>query len=300
MLVIESAANGPNSQAAYFDGSLELLRELAVTTDVNAALARLSAIVSRMLPHDALRVACFDRSGQPVSNASTADVPDMMTSEGEDVIIDDLRAGALGASAAPHATERLVGAGYRSVLGVSTRAPEPLVHVAFWSKRPLAFNRTHVPLARRIAYRLGLRASSREVARVTHEIDDERVHRVDGGVQRGVERLRAATHLQVVGESAQWREVLRKATQVAPTDTTVLITGESGTGKEVVARLVHAASARQSGPFVALNCAACPSSCWSRSCLDTSAARLRARSRQNPGRWSWRRAACCSSTRSPR
>ena len=154
-----------HSQGAYFDGSLELLRELAVTSDVDAALPRLSAIVSKMLPHDALRMACFDQRGRPIVNASTADLPDMMASDVDEVIIDDLRAGALGASAAPHGTERLVGAGYRSVLGVATRAPEPLVRVAFWSKRPLAFNRTHVPLARRIAYHLGLGAGRGELGR---------------------------------------------------------------------------------------------------------------------------------------
>ena len=61
MLAInESAADRPDLQGAYFDGSLELLRELAVTNNVDAALPRLSAIVSKMLPHDALRMACFD------------------------------------------------------------------------------------------------------------------------------------------------------------------------------------------------------------------------------------------------
>jgi transcriptional regulator with PAS, ATPase and Fis domain len=61
-----------------------------------------------------------------------------------------------------------------------------------------------------------------------------------------------------VGKSTEWHEVLKKATRVAETDTTVLVTGESGTGKEVVARFIHRASARSRGPFVALNCAALP------------------------------------------
>jgi transcriptional regulator with PAS, ATPase and Fis domain len=259
MLVIdETAAHLSHSQGAYFDGSLELLRELAVTSDVDAALPRLSAIVSKMLPHDALRMACVDQRGRPVVNASTADVPDMMTSEAEDAIIDDLRTRALGASTAPHVTERLLGAGYRSVLGVSTVAPEHLVRVAFWSKRPLAFNRTHVPLARRIAYQLGLGACRGEAGNLPHHIDKARAQRADAGVQRGVDQLAAGTHLRVVGESVEWRGVLRKSTLVAATDTTVLVTGASGSGKEVVARFIHATSPRSSRPFVALNCAALP------------------------------------------
>jgi len=52
--------------------------------------------------------------------------------------------------------------------------------------------------------------------------------------------------------------VLKKATQVAETETTVLLSGDSGTGKEVVARFIHRASARKGGPFIALNCAALP------------------------------------------
>ena len=45
---------------------------------------------------------------------------------------------------------------------------------------------------------------------------------------------------------------------VAPTDSTVLLLGETGTGKELVARSVHALSARRNQTFIKLNCAAVP------------------------------------------
>jgi two-component system response regulator FlrC len=63
-----------------------------------------------------------------------------------------------------------------------------------------------------------------------------------------------------VGHSPAWRDVLRRAIQVAATDTTTCLQGESGVGKEVVARFIHRASPRRRGPFVAINCAALPES----------------------------------------
>lgn len=59
----------------------------------------------------------------------------------------------------------------------------------------------------------------------------------------------------MVGPSDAWQAVLKAATQVASTDS-VLLVGESGTGMEVVARFIHHASNRADGPFVALDCAA--------------------------------------------
>lgn len=53
-------------------------------------------------------------------------------------------------------------------------------------------------------------------------------------------------------------ELLQLALKVAASDATVMITGPSGSGKEVLSRYVHDNSARSSGPFVAINCAAIP------------------------------------------
>ena len=64
----------------------------------------------------------------------------------------------------------------------------------------------------------------------------------------------------LVGRSLPMTELFTKIKQVAERETTVLVTGESGTGKELIARQIHDLSARKTGPFVAINCAAIPES----------------------------------------
>jgi two-component system nitrogen regulation response regulator NtrX len=63
---------------------------------------------------------------------------------------------------------------------------------------------------------------------------------------------------QVIGESVPMKALRQQIAVTAPTNGRVLIYGESGTGKELVARTLHAASLRNKGPFVEVNCAAIP------------------------------------------
>src|SRR5438093_157840 len=63
---------------------------------------------------------------------------------------------------------------------------------------------------------------------------------------------------QMIGASPSFRRMLTLVEQIADSSATVLIQGESGTGKELAARTIHERSARRTGPFVAVNCAALP------------------------------------------
>ncbi|HKW85749.1 MAG TPA: sigma-54 dependent transcriptional regulator [Nitrospiraceae bacterium] len=82
-------------------------------------------------------------------------------------------------------------------------------------------------------------------------------------LSRDNQALRAGLSAQfgfdrIVSRSPHMAEVKRLAREVARSDATVLITGESGTGKELLARAMHYASLRATGPLVALNCAGIP------------------------------------------
>ncbi|MGD8319683.1 MAG: sigma-54 dependent transcriptional regulator [Gemmatimonadota bacterium] len=63
----------------------------------------------------------------------------------------------------------------------------------------------------------------------------------------------------LVGRSEAVLKVFETVRRVAPLDCTVVIIGETGTGKDLAARAIHAQSPRSGGPFVAVDCAALPS-----------------------------------------
>ena len=62
----------------------------------------------------------------------------------------------------------------------------------------------------------------------------------------------------IIGNSAALVHAIKVASQVAPTEMSVLITGESGSGKESFSKIIHHLSKRKHGQFIAINCGAIP------------------------------------------
>ncbi len=129
---------------------------------------------------------------------------------------------------------------------------------------------------------LALRQSREEIARLstppdgdTHEIAmlPERPYHVpepadtaspsvdraiDAGPPGDHRTVRVSQAEEIIGESAPLRAALARLSEVASSDSTVLLLGETGTGKELFAKVLHAQSPRRHAPLVSVNCAALP------------------------------------------
>jgi two-component system nitrogen regulation response regulator NtrX len=88
---------------------------------------------------------------------------------------------------------------------------------------------------------------------VTRALEHTRLARENANL-----RARLDLRTDIIGESEVMRALREQIATAAPTSGRVLIHGENGSGKELVARAIHALSARREQPFVEVNCAAIP------------------------------------------
>ncbi len=89
-----------------------------------------------------------------------------------------------------------------------------------------------------------------DVSEILARIDQERIEIAN--------KQNSSQVVDIIGNSAPISSVKSLIEQVAPTNSTVLVTGESGTGKEVAARAIHKLSKRKDQPFVIVDCGTIP------------------------------------------
>ena len=127
------------------------------------------------------------------------------------------------------------------------------------SPNPLAFRpedlATVLALAPQIALALENLFAFEQIEELKAQVEQERTYLVD---EINTSARFGADSGAFIGSGPALQRVQLRISQVAPTDTTVLISGETGTGKELVARELHNASPRHARALVKLNCAALP------------------------------------------
>ncbi len=97
-----------------------------------------------------------------------------------------------------------------------------------------------------------------QATKAEHIIENEKVKLFDENTSLKSELREKYDFGHIVGNSSVMKRVYAQVSQVARSNTTVLLRGESGTGKELIANAIHYNSLRAKKPFVKINCAALP------------------------------------------
>jgi len=161
-----------------------------------------------------------------------------------------------------HNHERFPEHGYIESVGILscilcplTARGAPYGFLAIGSKRRNAFSERDLAFTEQIGFHLSQAITNltayEEIRMLKEQLEQENVYLRD--------EMKASIDFKaLVGESPALQKTLKAIEQVAPTDSTVLITGETGTGKELVAQAIHHLSSRKNHPLITVNCAALP------------------------------------------
>lgn len=129
------------------------------------------------------------------------------------------------------------------------------LYLSFFSRKADNYNKNHLTLCERLQEPLIFAIENL----IRH---DKKLHDKNTSSEKPVtsKNIKNPGFESIVGKSPSLLKIFDHILQVAPADTTVLITGESGTGKESIAHSIKELSNRKNQPFVKINCSALPPS----------------------------------------
>jgi transcriptional regulator with GAF, ATPase, and Fis domain len=127
------------------------------------------------------------------------------------------------------------------------------LYLSFFSRQTDNYNKNHLNLCERLQEPLIYAIENL----ISHDkkIDKKNTSSVNSGTGKNI---KISGFESIVGKSPALLKIFDHILQVAPADTTVLITGESGTGKESIAHSIKELSNRKEQPFIKINCSALP------------------------------------------
>ena len=129
------------------------------------------------------------------------------------------------------------------------------LYLSFFSRQPETYNKNHLTLCDRLQQPLIYAIENLVNAeKKTNQKTNSSINQKTG------KNIKNSGFESIVGKSPILLKLFDHIIQVAPADTTVLITGESGTGKESIANSIQQLSNRKEQPFVKINCSALPPS----------------------------------------
>lgn len=248
---------------------LDVWREAGQHVEIQAAAARIAALLARHAPLEALFVrqidvqrACVDTMA--AGTVGRARTPDLTRTTCTAAELEDLLAWSRKGETLhiPHDADRSRGHPYapegitgEMLIGPLCRESGPgglLVMVAAAGR---SFSSGHIELFQAL---LAPFAVALENDRRLREMESYR-QAAEADRQSLLARLgRQDISDTIVGAESGLREVMERVDLVARSDVPVLLLGETGSGKEVIARAIHTRSPRASGPFMRVNCGAIP------------------------------------------